>query len=203
MDSGKRTVFKIAITGTLAMVFLGMVLVSKAPAGCGSSEGSKPGAIQPQSWQGPARFSPVSFVLVADDERSDDGIVGFWNVKFVSEPDGMVIDHGFAQWHRDGTEIMNSARPAASSNFCLGVWKKTGAFRYTLNHLALSSDPSTDTLIGPAQIREDVVLDPDADTYAGTFTIDQYSLSGHLLAHIEGKVTAIRITVNTPVADVL
>jgi len=47
------------------------------------------------------------------------------------------------------------------------------------------------------------VLGPNADTYAGTFTIDQYSLSGHLLAHIEGKVTATRITVNTPVADVL
>jgi len=69
------------------------------------------------------------------------------------------------------------SRPA-SSNFCLGVWRKTGAFRYTLNHFGSSSDPSTDTLIGPAQIREDVVLDPDADTYAGTFTIDQYSLSG-------------------------
>jgi hypothetical protein len=67
----------------------------------------------------------------------------------------------------------------------------------------LSSDPSTDTLIGPAQIREEVVLDHDADTYGGTFTIDQYGLSGNLLAHIEGKVTATRITVNTPVADVL
>jgi hypothetical protein len=98
---------------------------------------------------------------------------------------------------------MNSARPAASSNFCLGVWKRIGAFRYTVNHFGLSSDPSTDTLIGPAQIREDVVLDPDADTYAGTFTIDQYNLKGQLLLHIEGKITATRITVNTPVGDVL
>jgi hypothetical protein len=201
MDSGKSTMFKTAVTGTLVMVLLGMVLVSKASAGCGSSEGPKAGAIQPQSWQGPAQFSPVSVVRVADDEGSDDGIVGFWNVKFVS--DGTLIDHGFAQWHPDGTEIMNSARPAASSNFCLGVWKKIGAFRYTVNHFGLSSDPSTDTLIGPAQIREDVVLDPDADTYAGTFTIDQYDLMGNPLAHIEGKVTATRITVNTPVGDVL
>lgn len=203
MDSGKSTMFKTAVTGTLVVVLLGMVLASKASAGCGSFSGPKAGAIQPQSWHGPAQFSPVSFVRVADDEGSNDGIVGFWNVKFVSEPDGTVIDHGFAQWHRDGTEIMNSARPPASSNFCLGVWRKTGAFRYTLNHFGLSSDPSTDTLIGPAQIREDVVLGPNADTYAGTFTIDQYSVSGQLLAHIEGKVTATRITVNTPVADVL
>jgi hypothetical protein len=30
-----------------------------------------------------------------------------------------VIDAGFAQWHSDGTEIMNSHAPA-TSNFCLG-----------------------------------------------------------------------------------
>ena len=37
----------------------------------------------------------------------------------------------------------------------------------------------------------------------GTFTIDQFDVSGNLLAHIAGKVTATRITVNTPVGDVL
>src|SRR5262245_57104932 len=64
MDSGKSTLFKTAVTGTLVMVLLGMVLGSKASAGCGSFGGPKAGAIQPQSWQGPAQFSPVSFVLV-------------------------------------------------------------------------------------------------------------------------------------------
>jgi hypothetical protein len=31
-------------------------------------------------------------------------------------------------------------------------------FHYTLNHFALSSDPSTDKLLGPAQIREEIEL---------------------------------------------
>src|SRR5260221_14560101 len=58
-------------------------------------------------------------------------IVGFWHVKFISKgtgfiPDGTVVDMGFSQWHSDGTEILNSSRPPATSNFCLGVWAKTG-----------------------------------------------------------------------------
>jgi hypothetical protein len=109
-------------------------------------------------------------LLVADREASVDRIVGFWKATLVSEgspgiPDGTVIDAGFAQWHSDGTEILNSSRPAASSNFCLGIWKKTGMFHYTLNHFGLSSDPSTDKLLGPAQIREEIELDHGGDAY--------------------------------------
>src|SRR5947208_13320831 len=49
-------------------------------------------------------------------------IVGFWHVKFVSEgttgiPDGTIIDMGFSQWHSDGTEILNSSRPARHQQF--------------------------------------------------------------------------------------
>ncbi len=31
------------------------------------------------------------------------------------------VDNAFVQWHSDGTEIMNSRRPAQDGNFCLGV----------------------------------------------------------------------------------
>jgi hypothetical protein len=40
-------------------------------------------------------------------------------------------------------------------------------FHYTLNHFALSSDPSTDKLLGPAQIREEIELDHGGDAYFG------------------------------------
>ena len=208
MGCYKKAIFKTAIIGTLAMVSLGMILVAEARAGCGNLEGQKAGAVQPLLWQGTGQFGRVSFLLVADREASVDRIVGFWKATLLSEnspgiPDGTVIDAGFAQWHSDGTEILNSSRPAASSNFCLGIWKKTGMFHYTLNHFGLSSDPSTDKLLGPAQIREEIELDRGGDAYFGTFTIDQYDVSGHLLAHIQGTVTATRITVNTPLADVL
>jgi hypothetical protein len=208
MGCYKKATFKTAITGTLAMVLLGMGLVAEASAGCGNLEGLKAGAIQPMSGQETGQFRPGSLLLVADREDSVDRIVGFWKVKLVSEgnpgiPDGTVLNDGFAQYHPDGTEILNSSHPAASGNFCLGVWKKTGRFHYTLNHFILSSDPTTDTLSGRGQLREEIELDHGGDSYFGTFTSDGYDLSGHLLVHRQGTVTATRITVNTPFADAL
>jgi hypothetical protein len=208
MGCYKKAIFKTAITGTLAMLFLGMGLVAEASAGCGNLEGLKTGASQPLSRQGTDQFKSDSLSLIADHEGSADRIVGFWKVTTVSEgnpgiPDGTVLDSGFAQWHPDGTEILNSSRPAASGNFCLGVWKKTGSFDYTLNHFTLGSDPSTDTLSGRGQLREEIELDHGGDSYFGTFTSDGYDLSGNLLFHRQGSVIGTRITVNTPFADVL
>lgn len=203
-----RTMFKAVITATLA-VLLGMVFVAEATAQCASFASLKVGAIELQPWQGVAQFTRASFMLAAAQQASDNRIVGFWKVKFISEgntgigiPDGAVIDNGFAQWHDDGTEIMNSSRDPATGNFCLGVWQKSGPFSYELNHYALSWDPSGN-FIGPAQIREDIVLNHRANQYEGTFTLDQYSPSGTLLVHIAGTITAKRITVDTAVGDVL
>src|SRR5690242_134750 len=95
----------------------------------------------------------------ADDRDEDVSIVGFWHIKFISKgnvgigiPDDTELDNGFAQWHPDHTEIMNSNRPPATSNFCLGVWEKKGRSSYKLNHFALSS-LANGTLIGPTNIR--------------------------------------------------
>src|SRR5882762_621967 len=134
-------------------------------------------------------------------------IVGFWHVKFISKgtgfiPDGTVVDMGFSQWHSDGTEILNSSRPPATSNFCLGVWAKTGPSTYKLNHFALSSDLNGN-LVGPANIREDVTLDSSGNSYSGTFSIDQFDLYGSILAHIVGHISATRITVDTTITDIL
>jgi hypothetical protein len=194
-----RTVLKSTITGTLAILFLGMIFVSNAAAQCGIP--SIAGAIQPQSWQGAPESRRAEVLLVSDKEGANHRIVGFWKFKFVL-PDGTVIDNGFVQWHSDGTEITNSSRPPATGNFCLGVWEKSGPSSYQLNHFALSWDLNGN-LIGPAQIREDVTLNHKADQYEGTFTIDQYDVSGNPLAHVAGTVTATRITVDTPVGEVL
>ncbi len=97
---------------------------------------------------------------------------------------------------------MNSSRPPATGNFCLGVWQKSGSSTYELNHFALSFDPSGN-LVGPAQIREHNTLNHKANQYEGTFTIDQYDVSGNPRAHVAGKVTATRITVDTRVGEVL
>jgi hypothetical protein len=193
-----RTVLKTTITGALAIVLLGTVFVSKAYAQCAFL--NKAAVVQSESWQGAPQFRRASFSLAASGEGSDDRIVGFWKVKFIVED--TVIDNGFVQWHSDGTEIMNSSRPPATGNFCLGVWQKSGPSSYQINHFALSWDPGGN-LVGPAQIRENVTLNQRADQYEGTFTIDQFDPAGNPIAHVAGRVIATRITVDTHVAEVL
>jgi len=152
-----------------------------------------------------------------DDGRgweSDQAIVGFWHVKFISEgstgiPDGTPVDAGYSQWHSDGTEIMNSGgRAPITGDFCLGVWKAVGWHSYKLNHFAAAWDPTPTTssasgvLLGPAQIQEQVKLDADGDGFSGTFTIDQYDESGNALAHVQGTITGTRITADTPQSSI-
>ncbi len=134
-------------------------------------------------------------------------IVGFWRVVFTSEgttnppiPDDTIVDNGFAQWHSDNTEIMNSSRPPAIGNFCLGVWEKTGRFTYVLNHFALSFNPDG-SMQGPANIRENVTLSADGNSYSGSFSIDQYDTHLGLLAHIVGTIAATRVTVDIQPTD--
>jgi hypothetical protein len=179
-------------------------------AGCGYSPSEAPTAParpQQKSSEAQGKFRRASLVLVSshdrdwDDDSDHAGIVGLWKVKFVSKgntgmgiPDGAPIDEGYATWHSDGTEIMNSGRPPITGSFCMGVWKKTGRSSYKLNHFALSWDSTGKTLVGPTNIREEIVLDNNENSYSGTFTIDQYDNEGHLLAHISGLLSAQRIT---------
>jgi len=121
-------------------------------------------------------------------------------------PDGATLDDGYAQWHADGTEIMNSSRDPATSSFCLGVWRRDGGRGYKLNHLALSWDNTgalcvpqpgaTSCLVGTTNIREAITVDPGGNTYSGSVTIEQYDTSGHLLFRLKGLASAQRITAN-------
>ena len=194
----RKAMFRIAITGALAMGSLAMGLVTEASAGCPNLPGFKAGAFQPISWQRPSEFGLGSLLLVADREESVDRIVGMWKVTYLL-PGGTGL--GFQQWHSDGTEIHNADAPAAAGNICLGVWKKTGKHHYTLNHFYWSSDPATDTVINLVQLREEIDLDRSGDEHFGTFIIDDYDLAGNLVAHFQGTVHATRITVKTDLKD--
>jgi hypothetical protein len=175
---------------------------------------TNPKELQPQSWQGNESSRQSSLLLVSDSV--EDPIVGMWQVEFTAEgntgsmapPDGTPIDNAFVQWHSDGTEIMNSGRPAQDGNFCLGVWKRTGKTSHKLNHFALGN--TTDNApsgignpAGPTQIRENIILSRDGNSYTGSFTLDAYDTSGHNVAHILGKISATRITVNTSASSVM
>ena len=70
------------------------------------------------------------------------------------------------------------ARSPITSNFCLGVWKQTSIGTSKLNHFATAWDPTGTTLIGPANMREEVTLASDGNSFSGKFTIDQFDESG-------------------------
>jgi hypothetical protein len=207
----------VAACATLVMAFW---LVPNSQAECG-------GFLQPlghrTSWHpqyGQALL--LSAAVIQDDEAADVSIVGLWHVKFVSDgittgipggiPKGTEVDAGYSQWHSDGTEIMNSGgRAPNTGDFCLGVWEKVGPHEYELNHFATSWDPTkgavgpagpSGELIGPTNIRELVTLSPGGESFVGSFTIDNYAEAGHLLSHLQGKITGTRITVNTRTSSV-
>jgi len=136
---------------------------------------------------------------LAMEDENEASIVGLWQILLVSKgnpgiPDGSVLDFGYATWHSDGTEIMNSSRSPKSGSFCMGVWKKTGRTRYQLNHVGLSWDAEGTTLIGTAHIHQYISVSRSGNSYSGTFTIDQYDTNGSLILHVAGTITGRRIT---------
>lgn len=101
-----------------------------------------------------------------------------------------------------------TGRPPQDGNFRLGVWKRTGKSCYKLNHFALGNDTANapsgiGNPAGPTQIREDIVLSRDGNSYSGSFTLDAYDTSGNNVAHIVGKISATRITVSTSASSVM
>lgn len=196
-------------TITFGMVLMCALATATANAACGDFKtGAK---LHRQSWDS-GSSQPASLLLASDDA---DAIAGMWHVTFTARgnepgpPDGTPIDNAMVIWHSDGTEIMNSDRPAQDGNFCLGVWEKTGKTTYKLNHMPWAGNDTTNAPSGignpqgAVQLMEQITLSADKKHYAGTFTLDAYDPSGNLVAHIVGVITATRVTVNTKVSDLL
>ncbi len=195
--------FKVhSVFGPLGLLAGALVLAGVAHGECGRTLEAH---AQPASGHLQAAAPRILRAAFLPDAAEDDStaIVGFWHVKFVSKgsagiPDGTEVDAGYAQWHSDGTEIMNSAGRSPTTNaFCLGVWKAVAPRQFQLNHFASAYDPTGTHLIGPANIRETVTVGPQGKHFEGVFTIDQYDESGNLLAHVQGKITGTRIDVDT------
>jgi hypothetical protein len=120
----------------MGALVLAVVIVPCAAAQCGLSMK----AIKPSVWQ-PGYGESHQMMLLADWHEDHEPIVGMWHVIFTAQTmnnspiPATVIDNSVVVWHRDGTEIMNSSRPAQDGNFCLGVWTRTGQLTYYLNHV--------------------------------------------------------------------
>lgn len=172
-----------SLKGTLAAA-TALACAAAAPAafaGCGE------GAMgQPAAWSGRAAD------LLTPTSLGSATIVGMWKIQFfVGQTQ---VDFGYAQWHADGTEFMNSGgRAPATQNYCLGVWTQTGPFSYHLNHFAISYDNSG-VLNANVNIKEDVTVDAKADSFSGPFTIDVHDPNdGHVLQHVAGTVIGHRV----------
>ena len=193
----------LAIRASIAGLALATMFGPYAHAGCATYRPLPHGA----SWQ-PQIASPrlVQAALVIDDDNAttpEPSIVGTWKEHWISEgsdgiPDGTEIDAGYAQWHSDGTEInMSGLRAPLTGDVCMGVWIRTGARTYQMNHFGVSYDATGVNLIGPARIQQWLTLDPKGNSTSGKFTIDQWDESGNLLAHIQGTVSGTRVTMDT------
>jgi hypothetical protein len=198
----------------LVALVLALAPIPSAEAQCGLSTK----LARPSSWQPQIGGSQLMMAAFGEDREEDSpSIVGMWHVVFTAtsmngEPipsPGPVIDNSVVVWHSDGTEIMNSSRPAQDGNFCLGVWKKTGRFTYLLNHMPWQgNDPSggpsgIGNPAGGAQILERVTLSPDGNHYSGTFTETAYDTSGNIEVSFTGTLSATRVTTGTKITDLL
>jgi hypothetical protein len=209
-----NTVLK-SMTATLGLGLLGALFAAEANASCSNlDQMPAPSPFQQQSAQGIPGLMKIGLFQTS----SGPTIVGLWKFKFVAQgngpsgpPDGALIDSGYVTWHDDGTELMNSGRAPTTGDFCMGVWKQVNPTTYRLNHFALAweFDPNTPPtapgaggadFVGPANIRETVTLAPGGYRYSGRFELIQYAADEKtVLAHIKGRVTASRITVDTKI----
>jgi hypothetical protein len=149
---------------------------------------------------------PASFTQTAafEDEIMPErryAIVGLWKMTMTAKgnkapKDGTPIDFGYQAWHADGTELITSgSRPPLTGDVCQGVWERTSYHHYVLNHFGLSWDPTGTAFVGPANIKEEIVVDESKNHYAGTFEITQYSTDEKtVLGGVKGVVTGDRVT---------
>jgi hypothetical protein len=175
-------------------------MVPSALGQCGMA--TKP--MKPAVWHPQYGGAHLMMVRAArgDDDEKEPSIVGMWHVIFTATtgPVTGVIDNSVVVWHSDGTEIMNSSRPAQDGNFCLGVWTQTGELKYYLNHIPWQGNaPSADFAIGPFQ---GGAQSPDGNSYSGSFTLDAYDVDGNPSGSFSGTLKAKRITTNTSFNDV-
>lgn len=203
----------ISCVGAVALV---LAVVPWAAAECGLP--NKP--VKTMSWHPELQTFNPALVPAAFQATTAPSIVGMWHVelkaktqdgKAIPVPGGVVIDNSVVVWHSDGTEIMNSSRSAQDGNFCLGVWKQTGAMTYKLNHIPWQGnvfDPNAPAgAIGPpqggAQIIEFVTLSPTGNFYYGSFTLTAYDTQGNVVTTFTGSLSGSRITTETPFRNLM
>lgn len=190
-----RSFASIALSASTALM-LAVLVAPNAMAQCGLS--SK--LVKPSSWNPQIGGAHMLRAGLHDNRnQGPPSIVGMWHVKFAGE---VFSDDAVVQWHSDGTEIMNSARPPAYGNFCLGVWKQIGRREYFLNHIPWKGLDQNGNPQDGIQLLEEITLSPDGNSYTGTYSFTPYE-GGIAVGTFTGTITATRITPGTPFNNLL
>jgi hypothetical protein len=194
----------------LGLLGLATLAVTHRAQACGLSNGPLTAA---RNWA-PRAYTPYNQTLrhpgqqtaIANDLQSRVPITGMYRMNEVAEgngpggpPDGTPFDFGYQTFHADGTELLNSgSRPPPSTQFCQGIWARTGERTYSVNHFALTWDNTGTVYLGPANVREDLTLSKDHNSFSGDFNVTQYAPDGvTVIAHVQGNVTATRLTMDS------
>ena len=136
-----------------------------------------------------------------DPEENDSNatVLGLW--KKIYFAGGVLNDVGFAQFNAGGTELLNdSGALDAGNNFCVGAWKRVRGRTYELLHTFFVFDSSGKKAIAIAIEESRLIVARDGNTFRGTWTQDNYDLSGNLLpgTHFEGTIIGTRIAPGLP-----
>ena len=151
--------------------------------------------LQEPAAQGEEDLSEQAGLPEARGERRDDStatILGMW--KIVLFGGGVLNDVGFQQFSAGGTELVNDVGPFnAGNNFCVGAWKKVGPRSYDIVHPFFLFDGNN--AIGVSIAKTHLTVSRDGNRFTGTWTQDNYGLSGALIpgTHFDGSASGTRI----------
>jgi hypothetical protein len=197
----KITKLRKQILVSLALIALSILAVPAVKAQCGAAA-RKGTALAPElkSLQEPAAQNEEDLSDRAGspeartEEKNDSilSILGFW--KMIAYSGGVLNDVGFEQFSAGGTEFLNDVGAFnAGNNFCMGAWKQVGPRSYDIVHPFFLFDGTN--AIGVGIEKAHIVVSQDGKRFKGTWTQDNYDLSGNLTPgfHFDGPVTGTRI----------
>ena len=185
---------------SLALVALSILVAPIAKAACGaaqngnglpSASSSIPQAMVPME-QNDSSQAPSPDTHGEQGNHSIASILGLW--KFVLYAGGELNDVGFEQFSAGGTELANDAGAFnAGNNFCVGAWKQVGPRSYDLVHPFFLFEGTN--AIGVSIEKAHFLVSRDGNRFTGTWTQDNYDLSGTLIpgTHFDGTMTGTRI----------
>jgi hypothetical protein len=184
----------------LALAALSILVAPLANAQCGvthNSGGLSPAlrSLQEPAMQGdePSASQAVPPLPQPGARNSSEAtILGVW--KMVLYAGGELNDVGFEQFSAGGTELVNDVGAFnAGNNFCIGAWKQVGPRSYDLVHPFFLFDGTN--AIGVSIERAHFLVSQDGNRFTGTWTQDNYDLSGTLVPgnHFNGTMVGTRI----------